>query len=77
FNKNESNSRMRICQFVIDYEQELPGSDVSDPRIRCGEPATFCVRGSDADRKGIWLCKRHAQALAHRGAGSERPGGSS
>ena len=45
---------MNTCQHVVGYEPEVPGSDVADPRIRCGEPAT--VRLDD----GMWLCPKHA-----------------
>jgi hypothetical protein len=45
---------VQTCQHVIGYEPEVPGSDVADPRIRCGEPAT--VRRED----GTWVCPKHA-----------------
>lgn len=47
----------RACQFVVGYEREVPGSDVADPRIRCGEPAT--ERLGD----GLWLCPEHARLV--------------
>lgn len=56
---------MNTCQYVVGYEREVPGSDVADPRIRCGEPAT--VQLDD----GIWLCPKHA-AEARRQQKSER-----
>jgi hypothetical protein len=46
---------MNTCQYVVGYEPEVPGSDVADPRLRCGEPAT--VRLED----GTWLCSTHAE----------------
>ncbi len=48
---------MRTCQYVVDYQDEPPGSDVADPRIRCGKPAT--VRVDDY----LWLCEEHARAV--------------
>lgn len=45
------------CQYVVGYEREVPGSDVADPRVRCGEPATAQAAS------GMWLCARHAQEM--------------
>lgn len=56
---------MRTCQYVVGYEREVPGSDVADPRIRCGEPAT--ERLDD----GMWLCPLHAR-LMRRERAAER-----
>jgi hypothetical protein len=56
---------METCQIVVAYEREVPGSDVADPRIRCGQPAT--VKLDD----GTWVCPEHAEE-ARRGRGAER-----
>ena len=52
---------MHTCNYVVDYEQEPAGSDVSDPRIRCGELATVCVGD------GTWLCEQHARIVEDQG----------
>lgn len=46
-----------VCQYVVGYEQEVPGSDAADPRIRCGEPA------SEQLDSGMWVCAEHARAI--------------
>ncbi|MDH3496955.1 MAG: hypothetical protein OER21_09340 [Gemmatimonadota bacterium] len=43
------------CPYVVGYETEPAGSDVADPRIRCGQPAT--VQLDDGAR----LCATHAR----------------
>ncbi len=48
---------VRLCPYVVGYETEPAGSDVADPRIRCGQPAT--VRLDD----GAWLCAAHARLV--------------
>ena len=48
---------MPTCRYVVGYEREVPGSDVADPRIRCGEPAT----GRSAS--GMWVCPKHAALI--------------
>ncbi len=45
------------CQFVVGYEREVPGSDVADPRVRCGRPATERLQD------GTWLCPQHAEEV--------------
>ncbi len=55
----------RVCHYVVGYEPEPAGSDVADPRIRCGEEAT--VRVDDEE----WLCPKHA-ALVREGRVSNR-----
>lgn len=45
------------CQYVVGYEREVPGSDVADPRVRCGEPVT------EQAASGMWLCARHARQV--------------
>ncbi len=56
----------RACQYVVGYEDEPAGSDVADPRIRCGEPATVRVGGDE------WLCVRHAKAFGEQGRATSR-----
>jgi hypothetical protein len=51
---------------VVGYEDEPAGSDVADPRIRCGEPATVRVGGDE------WLCVRHAKAFGEQGRATSR-----
>ena len=31
---------LRECPFVVAFVEEPAGSDVADPRVRCGKPAT-------------------------------------
>ena len=45
---------MRFCQYVVAYEEEPAGSDVADPRVRCGKPATIELES------GLWCCPEHA-----------------
>ncbi len=44
----------RSCPYVVGYQREPAGSDVADPRIRCGKPATEQI---DDD---LWACPEHA-----------------
>lgn len=53
-------STMETCRYVVGYEREVPGSDVADPRIRCGEPATVQLES------GMWVCAKHARLLQQR-----------
>ncbi len=48
---------MRFCQYVVAYEEEPAGSDVADPRVRCGKPATIELEG------GLWCCPEHAEII--------------
>jgi len=48
---------MRECPYVVGYVEEPAGSDVADPRLRCGRPATVEVDG------GRWLCEEHARVV--------------
>ena len=49
------------CQYVVGYEPEVPGSDVADPRVRCGEPA------GEQSASGMWLCAKHAAIVRQHG----------
>ena len=53
----------RTCQYVVGYEREVPGSDVADPRVRCGETA------SEQVTSGMWLCPKHAELVREHGEG--------
>ena len=48
---------MQFCQYVVAYEEEPPGSDIADPRVRCGQPATVRLES------GLWFCPEHAQTV--------------
>lgn len=67
FNR-EANEIMRQCQYVVAYEEEPPGSDVADPRIRCGENATVRTDGE------LWLCEKHASIGGAQPSASSEPG---
>ena len=48
---------MQFCQYVVAYEEEPAGSDVADPRVRCGKPATIELES------GLWCCPEHAEIV--------------
>ncbi len=48
---------MQFCQYVVAYEEEPAGSDVADPRVRCGKPATIELES------GLWRCPEHAEII--------------
>ena len=51
-----------VCQYIVGYEREVPGSDAADPRIRCGEPAVVQLDS------GMWVCAAHRDSAAQSGA---------
>ena len=48
---------MQLCQYVVAYEEEPAGSDVADPRVRCGKPASIELES------GVWCCPEHAEII--------------
>ncbi len=48
---------MQFCQYVVAYEEEPAGSDVADPRVRCGKPASIELES------GLWCCPEHAEII--------------
>lgn len=52
--EDEPQQSTRTCPVVVGYQAEPPGSDVADPRIRCGKPATVQVAPD------LWMCGEHA-----------------
>ncbi len=54
---HEGSPHMQFCQYVVAYEEEPAGSDVADPRVRCGKPATIELES------GLWCCPEHAEII--------------
>ena len=58
---------MQFCRYVVAYEEEPAGSDVADPRVRCGKPATIELES------GLWYCPEHAEIIHDSQDRPDRP----